>query len=414
MPGVNIQAPSLKPPRVSILSSADIISIPGDRWWGGIHYKQLSGDPSIGAPFLGAEFESGDTFILPICPVETTEKATWPRGEEGTADPFAVYATESCSAWGVDPDEQISRARQKLAVNEAWTVEHEMWFGTATTNLSFQEDAIDLGTGEHPLVGFSRIDAQIAHTRADGRGMVYMSPYVFDLLQQYTLFRREGNVWFSPLDNVVVPMRGAVSSETGFDNGAIFGHPGQLQIVRSEVFTFPENAEELQRAMDRKTNDLWVVAERVYSYIIPSVIYGIGIDTDLIPGSGGGGGGGDASASNQLDIIEAIQDNTTELSPLDTIDSALNPTISLEEVTADTTIAGAASLRGWSVWNTSAGVAEVTIHAGNDSGDAVVARFRLAEDESVTEVFPVPVPTAGGIHFEVVSGTVAGTVYYQA
>jgi hypothetical protein len=303
MPGVNIQAPSLKPPRVSILSSADVITISGDRWWGGIEYKKLSGNPGQG---IDSAFDGDDSFILPICPVDSNNgaKQNWPRTLSDRVVPFAVYASEECSAFGIPAAELLDRAKQKLLVGEAWSIERELWFGTATTNFSFADaGSISLGTGLHPLEGFSEVDSAVARDRGDGRGMVHLTTRTFDYLQQYGLFRREGNVWLSPHDNIVVPGRGYGDADTPF----IYGHPGIIQIVRSEVMTVPDTAEGLEATMNRRTNDLWVVAERVVSYVVPSAlgtdgdngVYSATVTLASALSSGGGGGGGDASAANQ-------------------------------------------------------------------------------------------------------------------
>lgn len=263
---VNIEAPSLKPPRVSILSSAEIINIPGNKWWGGIEYRKLSANPAHG---VDSAFDTDDVFVLEICPVDSEEKLRFPRTPSDRVQPFGIYATDDCSTYGTTAESVLDRATQKLVSAEAWVIEHELWHGTSTTNYSFADESESVGTGLHPLLGFATVDATVAEDRADGRGMVHLTPLVFDLLQQYRLFRREGNIWLSPHDNIVVPGRG-YGPAGAESTSTIYGHPGIIQIVRSEVLTFPRNPEELQAQMDRFHNDLWAVAERVVAYIVPT------------------------------------------------------------------------------------------------------------------------------------------------
>jgi hypothetical protein len=323
---VNIQAPSLKPPRVSLLSSADVVTIPGDKWWGGIEYKKLTANPEQGvdSPFASDE----DSFLLPICPVDTTAKSTFPRTVTDRVTPFAVYATDDCSAFGSTAEEILDRARQKLVSSESWTIEHELWFGTGTDNFWFGDSPVEIEAATlHPLSGFALMDAEIAHNRADGRGMIHLTPRTFDLLQQYNLFRREGNVWFSPNDNIVVPGRGYGAGFDDEDDEIIYGHPGIIQIFHSDVFTFPKDADDLGSMMNRQTNDLWAVAERTVAYIVPSSlgtdgdtsVYKVTVDLSQALAAGGAGGGGDASAANQTAGNAILTDIETAVDGLETL-----------------------------------------------------------------------------------------------
>lgn len=347
MPGVNIQAPSLKPPRVSILSSADVITLPGkqDAWWGGIEYKKLTANPAQG---INSAFDTDDTFLLPICPVETTNKESYPRTPNDRVQPFAIYATDECSTYGITPEEMLDRARQKLVSSEAWTIEHELWFGTGTSNFSFADaGSVSVGTGLHPLDGFTLVDSAVARDRGDGRGMVHVTVRTFDLLQQYNLFRREGNVWFSPNDNIVVPGRGYGDDADATD--AIYGHTGIIQIAHSEVFTFPTTAEDLAGFLNRQHNDFWIVAERVVTYIVPSAlgedgetgVYKATVDPAAALSSGGGGGGGDASAANQVTGNALLTDIETAVDGLETTLTAIDGRLAAVE---DTLTADAATL----------------------------------------------------------------------
>lgn len=428
---VNIQAPSLKPPRVSILSSAEIISIPGDKWFGGIFARRLSADPSTGHfgwNAVESPYEDSEVFVLPVC-YEGEGKEIFPRTDFHQHDSFVIYATDDCSTFGSGGVNFLDRAKQKLAVNEPWTLERLLWNGNpggAGPGFSFVEsDLPELVTGAHPLAGFALLDSTVAKNRHDGRGMIHMTTKMFDLLQQYTLFRREGNVWFSPNDNIVVPGRGYTGDgpddETASDNEEwMFGHPGVIEIVRSDVSTFPETPEALAQQMDRARNDLIVFAERVYAIIIQNGlggdetdVFSVSVDPTLITtSSGGGGGGGDASAANQVTGNNLLTDIETAVDGIEAL--LAKPTIVSEPVTTDEAIASANWLWGWSVWNTAAGLTEITIHNGTTSAGPVLVRFRLAENESYTAMLPQRLPAPDGVHFEVVSGTAVGSVFYEA
>lgn len=176
-----------------------------------------------------------------------------------------------------------------------------------------------------------------------------------------------------------------------------------------------------------------------------------GVDiADLRPGSeasSGGGGGGDASAANQTAMIaqlvtlladtDDLDANTDQIEALltalgsntDTLEALVgttntnlatligltNPTIVVEPVTADETIAAANWFWGYSLKETSgADPAVVSIHNGNDATDPVIGFINLAAGESVPPTMFPRIPAPDGIHFEVVSGAVSGAIYYEA
>jgi hypothetical protein len=262
----NFKAPGLVAPRVSILSSAEIVSTPGDRWWGTYEILPLSGNGSSG--------------IFPIC--DEGEHTAPERLGAQTFTPFAVWAADECSTFGSGAMEFVDRAKQKLAVVEPWWIENYLWENPdAFVNPSFTASpSTVVASGMDPLGAFANLDAAIAQDRHDGRGMIHMVPELFVLLQQYELFRREGNVWYSPLDNIVVPGRGYTGNGPNEDGGAneneatdtvtwMFGHPGIIRIRRSEIMYLPDDdGIAMLKEMDRYINDLKAVAERVVSFEI--------------------------------------------------------------------------------------------------------------------------------------------------
>lgn len=242
MSGVNIPAANLLAPRVSLVSSSQIIDIPGDRWWGGIEYLPLSA------------YAAG--FLYENC--ESDEKDKAPKLGSERSRPFAIVASDRCSTFGSAGIDFVARAKQKLSVLEPWWLERELWEGNIAGHPSFDgSDSFNLGSGGSVVEAFAEIDGTVASDHSDGRGMLHMGTQTFAQLFEYSFLRREGNVWFSPNDNVVVPGRGYP------EEGTIYGHTGILQIVRSDIFVIGEDKIE----MNRGNNDIEVWAERVYAYI---------------------------------------------------------------------------------------------------------------------------------------------------
>lgn len=350
---VNAATPALRPPRVSILTSAEILDLAGDRWWGQIHTRVLSGDPTDTA--LG--IESGDLFILPVC-LDGETKEPFPRTDTRVHTPFVIYATDDCSSYGSATTDFLDRAKQKLAVNEAWSIERMLWDGDPSIDgFSFVDTGIaPLDTGAHPLLGFALLDSTVAENRTDGRGMIHMTTKVFDLLQQYNLFRREGNIWLSPLDNIVVPGRGYSGNgpddeDESATSSWMFGHPGIIGIARSEVMTLPENDDELIRQMDYRHNDILALAERVVAYVIQNNlddgdtgVFSVSVDPTAALSAGGGGGSAPDYSALLTAISAATSDTDTNTDALEALVTALGTnTDTLETLVAATNTALATS-----------------------------------------------------------------------
>lgn len=291
---VNVMAPPIRAPRVSLLSSADVLTFQrddGERWFGGIELYPLSGTDASG--------------LWPVCPGENSE-ATKDAGNRiggQRFQPFAIYATDFCSTYGSGAVDFHQRARDKLAVVESYWIEHELWEGTlGLNNPSFVHSPSTVLTAgpTDALMAFVEMDSAVADDLHDGRGMIHMPTSIFSWLTQYSVFRREGNVWLSPLDNIVVPGRGYTgngpegSSESA-DAKWIFGHPGTIQIARSEVTVLPES-DKLFKQMSRPINDIHALAERTVGFVVSNGIgdddgaavtgfYAAEVDTSFLTGS---------------------------------------------------------------------------------------------------------------------------------
>lgn len=262
----NVQAPPIRAPRVSLISSSDIIDIPGEKWERGIELYPLSGNDASG--------------LWPVCPDPESEATKDARNSVGgqSFQPFAVYATDSCSTFGSGGINFTDRARDKLAVVESYWIERELWTGSlAVGNPSFETSPTITVTAaaEDPISAFAQIDGAVANDLHDGRGMLHMPTDLFSYLAQYTIFRREGNIWLSPLDNIVVPGRGYMHTGPEGEAGLwIFGHPGIIQITRGPVIDLPTR-EEVEKQMERPWNNIKALAERVVAFVVSN---GVGDD----------------------------------------------------------------------------------------------------------------------------------------
>lgn len=266
---VNIATMSVRPPRVSLLSSSEILDIPGEKWFAGVEFMPLSSEGSSGV----------------LVPCASDEKSAATRSESLTVKAYGIYATDECTSFGSGATDFIQRAKDKLAVVEPWWMERQLWEDTnVMSNPSFvgNTTTTTVASNKSALHAFSRLDSAVAQDTTDGRGMIHVPTIIWDLLPVNNLLRREGNVWYSPLDNIVVPGRGYTGNGPNPDGGAnanaatdslswMFGHPGTIQIARGRVTTLPE-ADKLEAQMNRQTNDIRALAERVV-IVIPSVSF---------------------------------------------------------------------------------------------------------------------------------------------
>lgn len=449
---VDVQAPPLTAPRVSLISSAltgvpPVVNGSSERWYGRLAIQNISAVDSTG--------------LFPICP--TDEETKDAQNRLGATDffPFVVYASDACSTiTGVKRE----NAKTKLDVIESWWLEREFWEGSlGLGNPSLVGSNSDiLGTSEDIKTGFGLIDAAIATSGHDGRGMIHLDPVTFDALQGYGLFRREGNVWLSPLDNYVVPGHGYTGNGPNPGGGAnenaatdtvrwIFGHPGMVVVYRGPViFTPPETDGPDKEAIDRSTNDIVVYAERAVGFVLSNPLddgeigfYAVSVD--LTTGAGccggeGGGGGGGGLTNTELRATPvpvsgtvatgALTDTQLRATPVPVsgtvttgglTDTQLRATavpISEAVATVTRTRANATSgagglaksiLYGWFIEATAAAV--LRIRFGDDNADTPFIPIQLAVNESVSFWSERGIPTGGNIFYHVVSGTVDGVIF---
>jgi len=118
------------------------------------------------------------------------------------------------------------------------------------------------------------------------RGMIHIRPIAFHALVADSVVRREGNVWLSPMDNIVVPGRGYPGTgPAGQAVGAtewMYGHPGIVQIRRSEIIRLGED--DLASQIHRGWNDHEAIVMRVAHVLLDPTVPVFAIDFNSIDG----------------------------------------------------------------------------------------------------------------------------------
>lgn len=244
--------PKLTPPRVSLLSAADLITPESDRW-------------AVGFDLLLEGVETHG--IYAVCPVDADPKEFSTEGDIEPYNPVVIYATDACTTFTRDRD-YFGRAERKLLTAESTVLEEMLWLGTAAfgaTNPFLTDTPTTIAmTSPDARDAFAKLEQAIGGNSAT-RGMIHLRPQILVDLVRFGVVRREGNVYLSPMDNLVVPGRGYPG--TGPANEAVgatewmYGHAGIVQVRRGPIGQLGAN--DLASTVIRSTNDRQVIVERV-------------------------------------------------------------------------------------------------------------------------------------------------------
>lgn len=252
------EGPQLRSPRVSLLSAADIVPMDGERWYA-----------RFDLILEGCE----DHRVYAVCPDPDADPKTYTSG--GTSneyEPYVLYATDKCSTFPAGR-EFFDRAQRKLVVGESTALEEQLWTGEVggvaiATNPHLADNAVTTtitSSVTAPEAALAVLEQHIGECSA-GQGMIHLRPQVLGQLLDAKIIRREGNVYLSPMDNIVVPGRGYPGTgPAGQAVGAtewMYGHPGIVQVRRGPIIRVGEEDGE-KSTIDRYVNDKLVIVERV-------------------------------------------------------------------------------------------------------------------------------------------------------
>lgn len=363
-----VAGPQQTPPRVSLISSAETINVSDARWQDG---------------FIADLDGHGGASTFPVCPAEEDE-LTFQFGATGgvlSYKPYVLYATDKASTYGTGDDVRkfYDRAQRKLLAGESKALEQILWAGysgalnqnpfladgagdyasaagndagctdSASPTMTITSDVTDV---EDALA----LLEQSISSDSGSRGMIHMRPMAFHRLVQESVVRREGNVWLSPLDNIVVPGRGYPGTgPAGQAVGAtewMYGHAGVVQVRRGDIVRLGED--DLASQINRGWNDRQVVVQRAAHVLLDPTAQVYAIDFNSL---------GAYSATPSIDF-------------------------GVLEVTASTTAdQDTSTLYGWNLVNGAVSAATITLVFNTDEEIVI----NLAGGESVTYMLPSPI-----------------------
>lgn len=436
-----ITPPPPSPPRFSLVRSAPAAGIPEDALYAGWRFMpELCPDDSAGGVVMVDCLGSAEDPLS-----EGVGAVTEQLGQS-----FMVYVAQTCSTVGNLGRDWQARLRRQMAAEESYYLARQLAVGGfALDQDSLNETGTDvIGSGGLPAsIALAALEDELAERLRGQLGQIHVPFSILTLLIVAGAIRFDLGQWYSPAGHLVIVDAGYTgtapgSSDTTPADDAVYMYgTSSIRVQLGEVQTIPAQAEAdgsiPAEAVERDVNTVVIRAGRLATYVWDECVHvGIAVDTTVDPlggGAAGGGGGGDATAANQalaiavlenLDIdaddaevlLAALGSNTDQVeAKLDSLIALANPTLVVEPFTADEAIAAANFFHGYSLWNTNAGITEITFHDGVSSAGTVIGRLRLAEDESTgVIVFPKRLPCSAGLHVEVVSGAAVGSVYYEA
>lgn len=241
-PRVLVDPPALSPPRYGLLSVAQVVT--GD---GGPDHWQYNG-------FEWQTDACVDGLVwAPACPPPGTVKEV----DEGvdlveSGDPFTIYAGVNCGSVGLGDAE--ARARRRLAAVEQRVAERHIWQTQITVG------ATDLTPGGAvPLIrGIALLEQALAEGYA-GTGVIHAPRWVAGYAAHADQLRHDGPLLRTHLDT-------PYAFGLGYDPDGTVGQPVRLYatgvpvIYRTDVFV----PAALDEALDRITNQVFLIAERTY------------------------------------------------------------------------------------------------------------------------------------------------------
>lgn len=256
--------PPQLPPRVSLLTSADLVT-DTSRWEGGHAYNPET-----------CTLAFRDT----ICPTPGQYGNVAATGNQVEITPFFIYATDKSSTFNRKTRDFYSRAQRNLLASEAQIIEQEFMSNTlGTANPYVLNPAISktVVTTQplapwHALAEVEQAASQIVGERI----MIHVRPHILVMLAGATLIRREGNVWLTPMDSIIVPGRGypgtgpagqAIgSSEWMYATSRIEIRRGPIEFLPEPIEATEDNPYGVPAAgINRSTNDIIVTAQRIVS-----------------------------------------------------------------------------------------------------------------------------------------------------
>lgn len=252
-----VPAPLAGPPRFGLLVAANVLT-DALRWEGGYTFVPE-------ACGLGGTFD-------PCGTVAFDPDLGHPDAVENI--PFGIWEGDRCSVMGADLADLRARARRALEANQSQHIAAEFWTGDQATAAGWADNQRLAAGGGVPVAGTAVVPARavgllegaLAGQQGNRRGMIHVTVETLSALAAESVIRREGNLWLTPADHIVVadagyPGTGPTGQAAAEDAMWAFA-TGLVTVRMSEVAVMPDDD---RQAVDARVNSALFVASRVAS-----------------------------------------------------------------------------------------------------------------------------------------------------
>lgn len=249
-----IEVPRIAPPRQSLVAIAGVTTETSDRFISGLTWAPEPLRTEGGGDLGTWKVDASNTAVsgASISPA-------------ATGNAYGIWAAESLTAIGIDWAEAVDRVTRKLLTFESLAIEAQLWSDSLAVNPSLSltgSGAALAGSSSGQTIVRSVGIADTKITQTWGRGYVHMRPETFAGAVANDVLSKDGNLWTTPLGNVVIPGAGysglspAGSGSVGDD--FICTTP-IVDVRRSGVVITPDQA---AAATNRSTNTVVLYAMR--------------------------------------------------------------------------------------------------------------------------------------------------------
>lgn len=270
----------LTAPRTGLLAVAPTIDDPDLRWVDGFEWAPEGGNLS------GVSAVS--------CLGSTDSRTPGSPAAVASNDPVYVWASEECSTIGYARRDWIGRVQRALLAEQSYRIALELWAGAENTQHSLGNGQLASPTADNvfyskaPEDGFACMDGLLTARLRNRQGMIHVTPGLLATLWHLNAVYRDGGMWMSPNQNIVVADAGYTGTgpqgEYVTTDQWMYG-TDMIRLRLGPVETFPASLDDQQvlaAYVDRQTNDLEVWAGRFIGVEWDQIVHLAGqVTTDM-------------------------------------------------------------------------------------------------------------------------------------
>lgn len=239
--------------------------------------------PAMGNGVEWVEESCGDGYLYPLTyPAPSGTKTFDPIGDTVNADPFAVYASQLYPPVGYTLPEIEARVLRRLALTEQRVVERRLWQGGGGVTGLFRAPTVTtLSAASCPAVAMAALEQALADAGVVGGLLHARVTMASQFAAGHLLERGGGGRPVTPYGTTIVfgagydgtgPTGNAVSDTTEWVYAT-----GRVHVYRDDPWVPP-----LGEVLNRSTNQLYALAERIYAVGVECGVWAIQVTRDCV------------------------------------------------------------------------------------------------------------------------------------